>query len=57
MQIPILIFVTKTADDVHTAEIMRANNNQTASSTNTDDYSQPCPPMCKEKEDFTLLDT
>ena len=55
-QIPILIFVTIT-DEMGAAEIMRANNNQTASSTNTRDWSQPCPPMCKEKEDFTLLDT
>ena len=59
-QIPILIFVTKTTD-VHTAEIMRSKNNETASaderasSTNTDDYSHPCPPMCKDKKDFTLL--
>jgi len=61
MQIPILIFVTKTADDVHTAEIMRAKNNEvassnkTASSTNTDDWSQPCPPLCKDNADYTLL--
>jgi hypothetical protein len=56
MQIPILIFVTKTADDVHTAEIMRSNNNETASSTNTKDWSQPCPPGCKNQIDFTFLD-
>jgi hypothetical protein len=54
MQIPILIFVTRD-DDAHTAEIIRAKNNETASSTNTKDWSHPCPPMCGDKKDYGLL--
>ena len=54
-QIPLIVFVT-IADETGAAEIIRANNNQTSSETNTRDWSQPCPPMCKEKKDFTLLD-
>ena len=53
---------------MHTAEIMRTKNNETvsadetassnetASSTNTKDWSQPCPPGCKNQIDFTFLD-
>ena len=53
-QIPILIFVTKTAD-VHTGEIIRTKINQTTSRTNTKDYSQPCPPVCSDSEKYILL--
>jgi hypothetical protein len=53
-QIPILIFVT-IADETGAAEIIRANNNQSSSETNTDDYSRPCPPMCKDKVTFGFL--
>ena len=53
-EIPILIFVTIT-DETSAAEIMRANNNQTASEINTRDWSHPCPPMCKDKTDYGLL--
>jgi hypothetical protein len=54
MQIPILIFVT-IADETGVARIMRTNNNQTISPTNTGDWSHPCPPLCKDKADYTLL--
>jgi hypothetical protein len=54
MQIPVLIFVA-IADETGTTEIMRANNNETASSTNTKDYSQPCPPICRDFENYILL--
>jgi hypothetical protein len=54
-QIPILVFVT-IADETGAAEIMRVKNNETSSETNTKDWSRPCPPMCKDKTDFTLLD-
>ena len=55
MQIPILIFVTRD-DETGDAEIIianskqTANNNETISRTNTKDYSQPCPPLCKDLE-------
>jgi hypothetical protein len=55
MQIPILIFVTRD-DETGDAEIISANikqtanNNETISRTNTKDYSQPCPPLCKDLE-------
>ncbi|PCI31077.1 MAG: hypothetical protein COB60_12810 [Flavobacteriaceae bacterium] len=54
-QIPILIFVT-IADETGAAEFIRSKNNQTTAITNTQDWSHPCPPMCKDIIDFTLLD-
>jgi len=54
-QIPILVFVT-IPDNTGAAEIIRVKNNQASSETNTRDWSQPCPPMCKNKTDYTLLD-
>ncbi|ARV05817.1 hypothetical protein BTO04_03490 [Polaribacter sp. SA4-10] len=54
-QIPILIFVA-IADKAGTTEIMRAKNNEGTSETNTEDLARPCPPLCKEKSNFTLLD-
>lgn len=55
MQIPILIFVA-IADETGATEIMRANNKEGTSETNTSDWARPCPPLCKDKTDFTLLD-
>ncbi len=54
-QIPLLVFVT-IADETGAAEIMRAKSNQTTSKTNTSDWAHPCPPMCKDKTDYALLD-
>jgi len=52
--IPVLIFVA-----VHntsgTAEILRAPSYEDESGTNTKDYSQPCPPMCRASKDYGLL--
>ncbi|MEI6866803.1 hypothetical protein [Flavicella sp.] len=53
-QIPILIFVT-IADETGNAEIIRTKIIQTRSSTNTNDYSQPCPPVCKDAKKFLLF--
>ena len=53
-QIPILIFVA-IGDEAGTGEIIRNDNNETISQTNTKDWSHPCPPMCKDKTDFTLF--
>lgn len=53
-QIPLLIFVT-IADETGDASILRVNNNKTYD-TNTRDWSHPCPPMCKNKSEYILLD-
>ena len=55
-QIPILVFVSIT-DEIGTAEFIRKNNNQVLFEANTRDWAHPCPPLCKEEADFTLLDT
>lgn len=54
MQIPILIFVA-IDDETGTTEIMRANNNEGTSKTNSEDMARPCPPMCKDKANYGLL--
>ncbi|AZQ64308.1 hypothetical protein EI427_19455 [Flammeovirga pectinis] len=51
--IPLLIFVA-TSDNT-TGEILRAKRNQNITLTNTDDWSRPCPPLCKDKTNFSLL--
>ncbi len=52
--IPVLIFVSTDCNTNH-SEIIRTTGLDTELSTNTKDWSQPCPPLCKDIEDFNLL--
>ncbi|AUC76400.1 MULTISPECIES: hypothetical protein [unclassified Olleya] len=52
--LPLLVFVT-VVDQTNIAQIIRASNIQTELDTNTRDWARPCPPLCKDKTDFTLL--
>ncbi|NLR93819.1 MULTISPECIES: hypothetical protein [Flammeovirga] len=54
-QIPILIFVSQSEKDSGTGEILRAKLGFSAAPTNSQDWSQPCPPLCKDKSGFTLF--
>lgn len=53
--IPLLIFLKK-SNELNALKIIRSNNNQNTSETNTLDWAHPCPPLCKDKLDFKLLD-
>lgn len=53
-QIPVLIFVA-IASKSFQAKIIRSTTLDTKSETNTKDWSQPCPPMCSDLENFNLL--
>jgi len=45
--LPVLIFVGTDSESSY-AEIIRVKSEDEAINTNTQDWSQPCPPMCKE---------
>ena len=53
-EIPLLVFVT-IANETGDGEIIRTKTNQTTSNTNTNDWARPCPPLCIDEVDFTLL--
>jgi hypothetical protein len=48
MQIPILIFVSIN-NETQQGQIMR-------NTTNTMDFSRPCPPLCKDASSFTVFE-
>lgn len=54
-QIPILVFVS-IEDKTRAAVFVRSNKDEGTEETNTKDWSQPCPPLCKDAIDFGLLD-
>ena len=51
--IPVLIFVANHSDTTY-SEIIRSTSSDNEIVTNTKDWSQPCPPMCRESADFNL---
>lgn len=53
-QIPVLIFVAINSKSSE-AKIIRSTTLDTEATTNTDDYSHPCPPMCIDSADYVLL--
>lgn len=52
--IPVLIFVTVN-EDTSEAKIIRNDDPDVKSGSNVYDWSQPCPPFCKEKKSLEFL--
>lgn len=52
-EIPVLIFVAVNSQTL-VAQIIRSSSSDNGLYTNTKDYSQPCPPMCRTEKKFTL---
>jgi hypothetical protein len=52
--IPVLIFIAVNST-TQVSQIIRSSDTDPLSGTNTKDYSQPCPPMCRLENNFALL--
>jgi hypothetical protein len=54
-QIPLLVFVAIDDEDNSTAIIRSKSTSDNIVETNTKDWARPCPPLCKDKKEYTFL--